>query len=89
MKILVAFHWDYGRQGNVDGLFITTRAKLDACIGQQVYFGEILGKHSDVEGILSAKDFAVKSKDQDFIYKLEEIIGSDTISGYNPFSYMT
>ena len=29
-KILVKFHWDYGRMGNVNGLFITKTVKKNA-----------------------------------------------------------
>jgi hypothetical protein len=51
-KILVKFYWDCGRNGDVEGLFITTKKELKYAIGKQIYFGEILGKHSEVYGIL-------------------------------------
>ena len=51
-KVLVHFEWDCGRQGMVDGLFVTTQEKIDAAIGTEVYFGEILGKHSEIFGKL-------------------------------------
>jgi hypothetical protein len=87
-KVLVAFYWDCGRMGSVDGLFVTTPEELDAAYGKQVYFGEILGKHSEVYGDLQPKDITVKSDDPAFIDKLVEIIGSDNISGYNPLDYI-
>jgi len=87
-KVLVAFYWDCGRMGSVDGLFVTTTEELDAAYGRQVYFGEILGKHSEVFGDLQPKDITVKSDDPAFIDKLVEIIGSETISGYNPLDYI-
>lgn len=86
-KELVKFYWDCGRMGSVEGLFITTEAKRIRSIGEEVYFGEILGKHSEVYGTIKEEDFTVKSTDQDFINKLEELLGSD-ISGYNPLSYL-
>lgn len=88
MKLLVAFYWNCGRMGYVDGLFVTTTEELDASYGRQVYFGEILGKHSEIYGDLQPKDITIKSDDPAFIDKLVEIIGSTNISGYNPLDYI-
>lgn len=88
-KLLVKFHWDCRRMGDVNGLFVTTQDELDKTYGKQVYFGEILGKHSEIYGPLNSEDITVKSDDQTFIGKLVEVIGSTTISGYNPLSYLS
>ncbi|CAB3779326.1 hypothetical protein LMG28688_00805 [Paraburkholderia caffeinitolerans] len=87
MKLLVKFHWDCGRQGEVDGLFVVEKDVLEKAYGKEVYFGEILGKHSEVSGTLDRGDITVKSEDQDFIAKVEELLGSH-LSGYDPFDYM-
>lgn len=87
MKLLVKFHWSCGRQGDVDGLFIVEKDVLEKGYGKRVYFGEILGKHSEIYGTLTREDITVKSEDQDFIAKVEELLGAD-LSGYNPFGYM-
>jgi hypothetical protein len=87
-KVLARFHWDCGRQGDVNGLFVTTEGQIKSAIGSQVYFGEILGKHSEVSGEFEEKDITVVSEDQEFISKLVEVIGSSHISGYNPFDYI-
>lgn len=86
-KVLVEFYWDCGRMGSITGLFVTTTEELEKLYGKQVYFGEVLGKHSDIYGVFSPEDITVKSDDSAFIDKLVEIIGSKTISGYNPFDY--
>lgn len=86
-KVLVRFYWDCGRTGSVEGLFITTKADLNKAYDKYVYFGEILGKHSEVCGTLERSDVEFVSEDQDFIQKLEELLGSD-ISGYNPLDYI-
>lgn len=86
-KVLVRFYWDCGRMGSVEGLFITTKADLNKAYDKYVYFGEILGKHSEVCGTLERSDVEFVSEDQDFIQKLEELLGSD-ISGYNPLDYI-
>ncbi len=87
MKKLYEFNWDCGRQGEIDGLFIAEEKNVKQLIGKRISFGEVLGKHSDIYGELEDDDLTIKSDDQDFIKKLQEIIGHDTISGYNPFDY--
>lgn len=88
MRKLYQFYWDVGRMGDVEGLFVADETVVQRAIGQEIYFGEILGKHSEVHGTLDAGDLTVKSDDQDFIDKLVEIIGSTEISGYNPLQYL-
>jgi hypothetical protein len=87
-KVLVEFDWYCGRMGSVQGLFITYPSVLKSAYGKHVYFGEILGKHSEIEGTIDEKDFTVVSQDQDFINKLADVIKSTNISGYNPLEYM-
>ena len=86
-KLLVQFFWDCGRMGDVDGIFVTTQEELDKAYGKEVYFGEILGKHSEVYGTLEEKDITVLSDDQEFITKFVEIVGENP-SGYNPLDYI-
>jgi hypothetical protein len=86
-KLLCQFHWDCGRQGNVDGLFITTEQEIESIIGKSVHFGEILGKHSEIYGTIEDGEITVVSDEQDKIEWLQGIMG-ETISGYNPFYYL-
>lgn len=67
MKILVSFHWDCGRAGDVESLFVCDKALLDKSIGKHVYFGEILGKHSEVYGTLEKGHVQIVSDDQEKI----------------------
>ncbi len=87
MRKLYSFFWDCGRMGDVEGLFIAEESEVDAAIGSQVYFGEILGKHSDISGTLSSVDLKVISDDQDKIVWLVGILGPN-VSGYNPLDYI-
>lgn len=87
MKKLYEFYWDCGRMGNLQGLFVAEESEIKNIIGKEIYFGEVLGKHSDIYGILEKNNLVVKSVDQNFITKLVEIIGNNTISGYNPLNY--
>lgn len=89
MRVIAKFFWDCGRMGEVDGLFITTKEALEAAYEKEVYFGEILGKHSEVYGTLDREDITILTEDQDFIEKFIEIMGDGTVSGYNPLSYIS
>jgi len=88
MKKLYEYKVEYGRMGTVEGLFVADETIVMAAMGRIAHFGEILGKHSDISLELAIRDMVVKSEDQNFISKLIEIIGSNTISGYNPLDYM-
>lgn len=88
MKGIFKFHWDCGRMGDIDGLFVLDKEHLDRSIGEDVYFGEILGKHSEIYGTLDAEDVTLLSDDQEFIEKFIEIMGDGNISGYNPLDYL-
>lgn len=87
MKKLYKFHWDCGRMGDVHGLFIATEEEVGAAIGSRVYFGEILGKHSEVYGVLDTTDLSVILDDQDAIAKIETAAGC-CVSGHNPLDYL-
>lgn len=86
-KVLYRFRWDCGRMGSVTGMFTATESQLQAEFGEDVYFGEILGKHSEVCGALNRGDITVLTQDQDFIAKAEEYGLVPT--GYNPLEYLT
>lgn len=87
MKAIYEFYWDCGRMGELTGLFIADISEIDKLIGEEIYFGEVLGKHSEIYGELEEKDLTIKSKDQEFIQEFESIMGEGTISGYNPLNY--
>ena len=81
-KLLVQFYWDCGRMGDLDGLFIITEDELKSWYGREAYFGEVLGKHSEID----ESDFTIKSDDQEFIAKIEELLGKH-LSGFYPGDY--
>ena len=94
MRELYSFHWDCGRMGSLQGLFVAADALVKKSIGKRVDFDEALGKHSQIDGELEAADIELLTSDQDFINKLvlvtkSRIIGyenSVTVSGYNPLN---
>ncbi len=72
--------------GDVTGIFAAPRQDIEAAIGKRVCFGEILGKHSDIEGTLDWVDFEHLTDDPAFIEQAKEMKCIPT--GYNPLDYL-
>lgn len=86
MKRLYKFYWNCGRMGELEGLFIATEAGVKSIQGHEVYFGEVLGKHSEIYGTIDEGDITEVSSHPEVIKVLKAEIG-ETVSGYNPFHY--
>lgn len=84
MKKLCKFYWNCGRIGYLEGLFIADPD--DIPFTEDIYFGEVLGKHSDIHGRLDKEDIEYIDIPDEVVLLLEEKIGR-TISGYNPIDY--
>ena len=87
MKAVYKLNVDFGRMGDVSGVFVAEKEQVDKLlkIKPQVYFGEILGKHSEIVLTLTKKDLKFVTDDEEFIklfqkHKLE--------NGYDPFDYL-
>ena len=80
------FHWDCGRQGDLYGVFIATEEEVQSLVGKQVYFGEALGKHSEVYGTIEQGEITLITDNAEAIKALQEACGK-TISGHNPLQY--
>ena len=89
MKKLYKFIYDYGRHGMLHGLFIADEESVKQAVGKHVYFGEVLGKHSEVQGDLTERDFLIQSEDQELIQKLLDVFEKPTLCGYNPLHYIS
>lgn len=84
-KNIYRFILDYGRSGCLRGMFTATQAEVDAAMGRQCYFGEVLGKHSEVVIDLGPEHVTkVDGVNDDFVMKFEEL-GLD--QGINPLDY--
>jgi hypothetical protein len=89
MRTLYKFSWDCGRMGDVDGLFIAESEEVEAAIGKELYFGEILGKHSEVHGTFEADDVRALTCDPDLVDTLFDAFdGNKDLCGYNPLNYV-
>lgn len=87
MKKLYRFFWECGRQGDVTGMFIAEEKDIKNIIGEEVYFGEILGKHSEIHGTIEEGEMTEIKVSDITLKEMEEVLGSD-ISGYNPLHYV-
>lgn len=84
MKGIYKFDADFGRMGDLTGVLVSTAEDIDNLVGKRVYFGEVLGKHSDVSLDVEHDNFTLVTEDEKFI-ELFEQYGLE--NGYNPFDY--
>jgi hypothetical protein len=74
--------------GHLAGIFVADDAKeIKPAIGKRIYFGEVLGKHSEVECVLEDGHLAALTDDADFIKKAETYGLIPT--GFDPLAYIT
>lgn len=80
------FYVDCGRFGVLEGMILSDDNKIAEAIGKTAAFGEVLGKHSNIEVELESHMFEEVTADQDFIKKA---VGYKVApSGYDPFDYI-
>lgn len=87
MEKLYSYYCDCGRSGHIEGLFIADENFVKNSIGSSLYFGEILGKHSEITGILEEKEITEIEVSSSTLNELKIVLG-DNISGYNPLNYI-
>lgn len=75
-----------GRQGDLNGLFIAKKNHVKLLLENnlEIYFGEVLGKHSEVYGELEEKEIIFISDSKDVIDVIET---HHLENGFNPFDY--
>lgn len=85
-EYLWQFEWDM-RGGSVSSLFVATEAEVKDAIGSYAYFGEVLGKHSEVYGTIDEGDIWKLDVSCEAVAEVSRHLG-DTWSGYNPLHYI-
>lgn len=97
---LYHFHQDYGRAGDIYGIFIVSdegEKILRALVGMEIDFGEALGRKSETVGVLYAEELIrAEATDEEIltvcrVLREEAPVGGrrwTTISGYNPLDYI-
>lgn len=86
-RFLFSYSADCGRSGSLEGLFVATQEEVDNLIGSYAYFGEVLGKHSEVAGNLEANEFEKMDLDSETVEKVTKILGENW-SGFDPRNYI-
>ena len=69
---LYKFEWNCGRMGQLEAVFEATPEDVEALVGSNVYFGEVLGKHSEISGKVREGEVTLLSEDEEFIAKANE-----------------
>ena len=83
-KGVYKFDWDCGRQGSIDGVFVATDEDVKDIIGKEVYFGEVLGKHSEIYGPIEDGEIKLISDDNVVVDLFEK---HNIQCGFNPLDY--
>lgn len=86
---LYKFDFDCGRMGNIDGLFVADDKKIKRLIKENpsIYFGEVLGKHSDISGNFSEMNIEKVKLDIRTVRKVTSILGKSWCR-YNLMDYI-
>ena len=95
MRRLYRFLFEAQRMGVLEGLFLATEEQMREMIDSKVeiYFGEVLGKHSEIYGEIEDNEITDLKASPHLIEELEKHFkegneGTVTICGYNPFDYL-
>jgi hypothetical protein len=85
-KAVYKLNLDCGRQGTLRGLFIAKKKHVKLLLENklEVYFGEVLGKHSEIYGEIEEKHIVIISDSQDVIDVIET---HQLENGFSPFDY--
>ena len=85
MKALFKMVFDCGRMGELEGVFIANTEDVDYLIKNKIsiYFGEVLGKYSEISGTLDESEIKTITTDENIINVVKEY---ELESGYNPFT---
>ena len=86
MKALFKMNFDCGRMGDLEGVFVADTEDVEYLVNNKisVYFGEVLGKHSEISGCVAESEIKQITTDEKVIKVVEDY---DLQSGYNPFDY--
>lgn len=79
------FEFDCGRMGELTGTFFADSFDVESVIGKEVYFGEVLGKHSEVYGTIDEGGITLITDDTEIIKVLKD--GKASV-GINPLDYL-
>ena len=79
------FFFDCGRMGNIEAIFVADKRVMKFMNGKYVYFGEVLGKHSEVDCFLGTDTELTLISDKPEIVELFQEYKIEI--GHNPVTY--
>lgn len=85
MKAVYKFYQDFRRQGDMQSIFLATPDEVEKAMGKRAYFGEALGKHSEVWCDLHEGNITLVSDSPDVV---KVITDHQLTSGRNPLYYL-
>ena len=87
MKAIYKLKFDCGRMGSLEGIFTAEVSRMNSLIqsGENVYFGEVLGKHSEIYGPIEESEVTLVTDAPEVVAVFEKH-GMET--GFNPFDYI-
>ena len=64
-EAVYTFHFGCYRMGTLYGLFIADKKEMEDLVAseKEIYFGEVLGKHSEIIGKITEDDYTLISDD--------------------------
>lgn len=85
-KGIYRLYYNCGRMGELTGIFIANKEYVKVLLENkiQVYWGEVLGKHSEVYGSLDESEITLVSDSPEAIKVIQDL---RLENGYNPFDY--
>jgi len=86
MKAVFKMDFDCGRMGELTGVFVADKDAIKWLIENkgEIYFGEVLGKHSEIYGPIDEADIKLVSDAPEVVAVIEK---HELSSGYNPLNY--
>lgn len=85
-KAIYKFFFDCGRMGELEGIFVAKPKDVKRLVdsGEELYFGEVLGKHSEICGVVTLENFIFVTDEEEIVnfFEIHEMA-----TGINPLSY--
>lgn len=76
---------DFGRMGELESIFISDDSSIKKLIGRKCYFGECLGKHSEITVTIKEEYLTLLTQDETVV----DIVRKYGLStGLDPFDYI-
>ena len=84
-KAVYKYYVDCGRMGDISSVFVASKERVKATMGKTIYFGEVLGKHSEIYGPLEEHEITMVTDDPAVVSLFEE---HKLDTGLNPLNYI-